>query len=1256
MESPTFPTVDTSCDCDGGAGDELALRSPPRRRRGYIPYSTIYESKDEVRKNGYWIPGIAVEATIVKVQRDTSTGYHILNPFIYTIELEHGRYKWKVIKRYKDFSYLSSRLMAHRAAERIKAPVRRARNRIEEVMEGSTDDNEDKDKCKKHRKGDLSPTYELRVLSKSIEIDDYNDGCIPDSTWNTVTPSTVTKHNYADSTSLPHFPVLPDSMLSEAQMNERARRLEKWLRSVLAIPINREYHETAEFLDVSRYSFINELGGKYREGKIKKRPGGNKVFIGCKQFCISWCLPWSRRWLIVKDTYVCYMDPGDEQIRLVLLFDEQFEINSPDLAVSIRVREMIVSNLQHVLMLKCPNEEDTQAWVDTIKSVVEDTGQIWLHKKRYGSSFPQRLNSYCQWFVDAKNCWEKTASLIEMAREEIFITDWWLSPEVFLRRPMAEGNHWRLDYTLKRKAESGVRIFILIYKEMEMALGLKSLYSKKHLQGLHPNIKVMRHPDHYLGSGTFFWAHHEKLLIIDQLIAFVGGIDFCYGRWDDAQHLLTDLGSVRFSPRSEQCTIEENAGEHLQRKLTGEKETYPLKHLQQVHRITEDIINEESGEKIGEKTTSTISPLDTTEAPTDTTIMDETPEQKQLDVNGVGTPVKPKTPSHVWHTPKQQKLRDVMQRAIDKVRSTTGRHSREQTPNIETTPQTTSSTIDGLDKTELLSEDGKAIVRFTNFTSNLSALEEHDTTEITNTTKEDLSHAGQSPPRMSAPGFAMEPKQRTLMRRVVSNLRSEKAKRRWRLALQPSEEAADEYIVNYCRLQETKVDMSGLQGAGKLWPGKDYVNFVRKDFVDVDLAFNDFINRYDTPRMPWHDIHSLVYGSAARDLARHFIQRWNATKTEKLKNDHSYPYLLPKSYNSVRVPRIFFEPETQRVEVQVLRSVAHWSTLIDKTEDSIQQAYLSLIANARHYVYIENQFFVSMINSADVNNEICRVLCDRIIRAHREKEIFRVFVLIPLLPGFEGDIGATSYSALLAVLHWTMLSIAKGEHSLVENLRKAGVENVQDYISFCSLRTWDELCGKLVTELIYIHSKLLIVDDLHVIIGSANINDRSQAGNRDSEVCLLITDHEFVESRMNGLPYNAGKFAFSLRKHLMREHLGLLEDGYMRTRPKQPIDVDDPVCPSFYTDIWCQAAETNTRTYEEVFRCYPTNLVETFEELLVWRAEKTLSETDPKKAHQQLSDQLVGSLVEFPIHFLRKENLSPTLASKEGLVSSSVFT
>jgi phospholipase D1/2 len=196
-------------------------------------------------------------------------------------------------------------------------------------------------------------------------------------------------------------------------------------------------------------------------------------------------------------------------------------------------------------------------------------------------------------------------------------------------------------------------------------------------------------------------------------------------------------------------------------------------------------------------------------------------------------------------------------------------------------------------------------------------------------------------------------------------------------------------------------------------------------------------------------------------------------------------------------------------------------------------AYLSLIANAQHYIYIENQFFVSMINSTEVVNEICRVICDRIMRAHRDKECFRVYILLPLLPGFEGKINAVDYSALLAVLHWTMRSISQGPTSLLETLKRNGIDDPSEYLTFCSLRTWDELNDKLVSEQIYIHCKLLIVDDKWTIIGSANINDRSQCGNRDSEVCLVVEDKEFVPSKMNGQPYQAGKFASSLRKRLM---------------------------------------------------------------------------------------------------------------------------
>lgn len=36
---------------------------------------------------------------------------------------------------------------------------------------------------------------------------------------------------------------------------------------------------------------------------MKKRPGGNRVFIGWKQFCVRHFLCWSKRWLILKVFY-----------------------------------------------------------------------------------------------------------------------------------------------------------------------------------------------------------------------------------------------------------------------------------------------------------------------------------------------------------------------------------------------------------------------------------------------------------------------------------------------------------------------------------------------------------------------------------------------------------------------------------------------------------------------------------------------------------------------------------------------------------------------------------------------------------------------------------------------------------------------------------------------------------------------------------------------------------------------------------------
>ena len=46
---------------------------------------------------------------------------------------------------------------------------------------------------------------------------------------------------------------------------------------------------------------------------------------------------------------------------------------------------------------------------------------------------------------------------------------------------------------------------------------------------------------------------------------------------------------------------------------------------------------------------------------------------------------------------------------------------------------------------------------------------------------------------------------------------------------------------------------------------------------------------------------------------------------------------------------------------------------------------------------------------------------------------------------------------------------------------------------------------------VYIHGKVCIVDDRLAIIGSANINERSQRGDRDSELAAVIRDTELID-------------------------------------------------------------------------------------------------------------------------------------------------
>ncbi|KAK9240434.1 hypothetical protein V1525DRAFT_394954 [Lipomyces kononenkoae] len=545
-----------------------------------------------------------------------------------------------------------------------------------------------------------------------------------------------------------------------------------------------------------------------------------------------------------------------------------------------------LENSERKLKLLALSEKQMKQWIDSIESMWRRT--LWSSSHRFESFAPVRYNVSAQWFVDGRDYFWNVSHAIDMAKDVIYIHDWWLSPEIYLRRPAHGNQQWRLDRLLKRKAEQGVKIFVILYRNVGAAVPIDSQYTKQSLLDLHPNIYVARSPNQFR-QNILFWAHHEKLVIIDHVIVFLGGLDLCFGRWDTPQHVLTDNKPTGF--------------------------------------------------------------------------------------------------------------------------------------------------------------DRGSIVDFG---------------------------------------------------------------------------------------QDTQ-----------LWVGKDYSNARVQDFYELNKPYDDMYDRAKVPRMPWHDVHMQMVGQPARDAARHFVQRWNYLIRQK-RSTRPAPVLLP--------PPDFTEAELEAMghvgtcEVQLLRSACGWSLGLrnDKVEHSIVNAYLKAIEQSEHFVYIENQFFISSttVDGTVIENQIGDALVERIMRAHKHDENWRAVIIIPLMPGFEAEVDQQDGTSVRLIMQCQFRSISRGPDSLFGRLERAGIEP-GDYIQFFALRKWGFVGPnrQLVTEQLYIHAKIMIVDDRVAIIGSANINERSMRGSRDSEVAAFVRDTDQIESTMGGQAYMVGRFPHTLRVRLMREHLGIDVDA-----------------------------------------------------------------------------------------------------------------
>ncbi|KAJ4482266.1 phospholipase D [Lentinula aciculospora] len=557
-----------------------------------------------------------------------------------------------------------------------------------------------------------------------------------------------------------------------------------------------------------------------------------------------------------------------------------------------------ITNSQMRLKLFARNQRQMLQWITAFEKAA--AASHYTGGNRFESFAPIRLNVATQWLVDGRDYFWNLSRAILMAKENIYIHDWWLSPELQLRRPNKD--RYRLDKLLESKAREGVKIFIILYQEVSSrTTPTDSNYSKQRLTALHPNIMVQRSPSHFQ-TGTFYWAHHEKLCVIDQAIAFMGGLDLCFGRWDTSQHVL----------------IDDPDGDHPQ-----------------------------------------------------------------------------------------------------------------------------------------------------------------------------------------------------------------------------------------------------------IWPGKDYSNARVSDFFTLNKPEEDMYDRTRIPRMPWHDVGLQVVGQPARDLARHFVQRWNYLL--RIKNhSRTMPFLLPPP--EFKPGELTHMGLTGTCEMQICRSAGPWSMgTPSRIEHSIQNAYLKAIQMSEHFVYFENQFFITstVVNDVKIENKIGDALVHRILRAHRDGTPWKCCIVIPVLPGFVFPVDHSDASALRIILECQNRTFARGPHSIFARLRKEGIDP-DDHITIFSLRNWGKLRGEvLTTEQVYIHGKVCIVDDRLAIIGSANVNERSQRGDRDSEIAAVIRDTDMIDGTMAGKPFQVGRFAHTLRKRLMREHLGVDVDAIY----EEDLMANDPQKAEHEQETWDPESE-----------------------------------------------------------------------------------
>ncbi|KAJ9549637.1 hypothetical protein OSB04_022180 [Centaurea solstitialis] len=1086
------------------------------------------------------------KATIVEVSRHDAAGDISPALLSYTIDFQYKQFKWQLVKKASHVFYLHFALKKRAFIEEIHEKQEQANRAIRFT---------------------LPVVFLLKVKEwlqnlglmdhHSVVHDDLDEP--PDDDVSPVNNDDSVKNR--DVPSRAALPIIRPALGRQHSMSDRAKQaMQGYVNHFLSNLDIANSREVCRFMEASTLSFCPEYGSKHKEEYVWVRHLPNIPNNDDRRLCSAcqWfnCCndTWQQVWAVLKPGFLALLkDPFDKDPLDIIVFDvlPSSDGNGEsriELANEVNERnplrhsfEASVSSGNRRIRLRCRSKVKARSWVVAINDAGLRPPEGWCHPHRFGSFAPPRGltddDSQAQWFVDGRAAFDAIALAMEEAKSEIFMCGWWLCPELYLRRPFHSNATTRLDALLEAKAKQGVQIYILMYKELALALKINSFYSKKKLDALHENVKVLRYPDHF-SSGVYLWSHHEKLVIVDNEVCFIGGLDLCFGRYDSYEHKVGDRppliwpGKDYYNPReSEPNSWEDTLKDELNR------EKYPRMPWHDVH-------------------------------------------------------------CALWGPP----CRDIARHFVQRWNYA----KRNKAPNEQTIPL-------------LMPQQHMVIPHYMGTTGE----QEDGDDEVVDVTK-------------------------TINRQD-----------------------------SYCSFQDIPLlipqEADGMEASSG--HSKQHSGLGKAHGQTSRLS-----------RAPFYFRKSKGEPSSLSDMQmRGFVDDQDTSTLKKVRSSGTLVHSAAKSSSDrewwetqERGNLVVSADETGQVgpraicRCQVIRSVSLWSAGTSQVEDSIHNAYCSLIEKAEHFVYIENQFFISGLAGDEIiRNRVLDSVYRRIMRAHQEKQCFRVIVVIPLLPGFQGGLDDAGAASVRAIMHWQYRTISRGHNSILHNLSDHLGPKVHDYISFYGLRAYGRLSedghGLLASSPVYVHSKIMIVDDNTSLVGSANINDRSLLGLRDSEIGVLIEDKESVDSYMGGNPWRAGKFSLSLRLSLWSEHLGLHSSEMNK--------ISDPVSESTYKDIWIATAKKNSMIYQDVFSCIPNDLIHSRASL-----RQCMSEMKAKVGHNTIDlgiapkklepyqdgsgkgsdpmdrlEGVKGHLVSFPLDFMCKEDLRPVFKESEYYASPQVF-